>query len=78
MFNVGVTVNPSHLARLIDLGGWKRADFAKEVGISPQYLGDILSGRSKLKRSPRLVADMARVLNVPRTMLEQPIEGVAS
>lgn len=72
------TVNSEHLARLIEMAGYRHADFAEKVGISPQYLNDILKGRSKLKRSPALIALMATTLNVPRTMLEQPLEGVAS
>jgi transcriptional regulator with XRE-family HTH domain len=49
--------------------GWKPADFAKEVGISPQYLADIELKRRLLKRRPDLIKTMARVLKLPVTKL---------
>lgn len=49
--------------------GWKPKDFAKEVGISPQYLADIELGRRQLKRRPDLIRAMANLLKMPITKL---------
>jgi transcriptional regulator with XRE-family HTH domain len=74
-----VTVDSEALSVLLDKDGWRHVDFAKAVGISPQYLSDVLSGRSKLARSPELISAMARQLNVPRSMIEaRRAEEVAS
>lgn len=50
-------------------GGWTIEQFAKEVGISRQYLADIERGYRQLKRRPDLVKKMATVLGVPTTKL---------
>lgn len=51
--------------------GASRTQFAKTVGISPQYLCDIEEGRRLLKRNPGLVKRMAETLGVPMYMLER-------
>lgn len=65
-----MSIDPEALAVLLDKDGWRHKKFAAAVDISPQYLSDILAGRSKLGRSPELITSMARTLNVPRSMLE--------
>lgn len=43
---------------------------SERLGISRQYLGDVIAGRRTLKRNPALISDIARELNVPRSMIE--------
>lgn len=73
-----MTVDSEALKVLLDKDGWQHANFAREVGISPQYLSDVLAGRSKLGRSPQLISAMAKALNVPRSMIEARRAEVAS
>lgn len=49
--------------------GWTIEAFAKEVGVSRQYLADIERGYRQLKRRPDVVKKMADVLEVPVTKL---------
>lgn len=71
-------IDSEHLAWAMNKGGWRPAKFAEAVGISPQYLSDILAGRSKLGRSPDLITKMADVLNIPRSMIEAKLEVEAA
>lgn len=73
-----MTVDSEALAVLLDKDGWRHAKFAAALDISPQYLSDILAGRSKLGRSPELITKMAQKLNVPRSMIEARRQEVAS
>lgn len=59
------------LAKAIELGGWEKKQLAKKVGISPQYLADILAGRRTLKRNPALRKAMAKELGVPTRWIER-------
>jgi transcriptional regulator with XRE-family HTH domain len=52
-----------------EMQGWTPGKFAKEVGISPQYLADIELKRRLLKRRPDLIKKMAEVLHLPVTKL---------
>lgn len=49
--------------------GWTIDQFAKELGISRQYLTDIEVGRRLLKRRPDLIRRMADALEIPVTKL---------
>lgn len=51
------------IRRLREDDDWKGTTFAREVGISPQYLSDIERGR---RGAPvKLVKKMAKVLDIP-------------
>lgn len=56
---------------LMEKDGATVVGLAPRVGISRQYLGDILAGRRTLKRNPELVNRLAHALNVPRSMIER-------
>lgn len=60
------------LAKAIEKCGYegRQVQLAAEVGISPQYLSDILGGRRKLKRNPELRKKLADALDVPRRWIE--------
>lgn len=66
-------IDGSHVGRLRELAGYQATAFAKEVGISLTYLGDIESGRRTLKRNPGLIKKIADVLNVPVSMIERRV-----
>lgn len=64
-------IDSEHLQKLMEKDGSNVANLAPRVGISRQYLGDILSGRRTLKRNPELIGKLAEALNVPRSMIER-------
>lgn len=64
-----MAIDPDALAKLIEKDGFKKVEFARTTGISLGYLGDILSGRTTLKRSPDLIKRFAQTLDVPVSML---------
>lgn len=72
------TVNAPILSELMTSKGWTKVAFARECGISISYLSDILSGRSRLERSPDLMLKMARVLNIPVSFIERSVETGAA
>lgn len=51
--------------------GYTATAFAKALGISLTYLGDIEKGKRSLKRNPELIGRAADLLNVPRSMIER-------
>lgn len=55
----------------------RQNQLADGVGISPQYLTDIVKGRRTLKRNPVLRQKLADALDVPRRWIERadPSEG---
>lgn len=59
------------LVVLMDKDGSTIVDLAERVGISRQYLGDIVAGRRTLKRKPGLIRDIARELGVPTSMIQK-------
>lgn len=75
-----MSIDGEALRILREKDGYNQSAFAAAVAISPQYLGDIESGRRTLKRNPALIKKMADQLNVPMSMLEHraPGEAVAS
>lgn len=70
-----MSIDHEALRVLMDKDGQTAVTFAARLGISVQYLCDILAGRRTLKRSPELLSRMARELNVPRSMLEHRAPG---
>lgn len=66
-----MAINGAALKILREKDGSSRTEFAKQAGISLQYLCDIEEGRRTLKRNPGLIKSLAEVLNVPTSMLEQ-------
>jgi transcriptional regulator with XRE-family HTH domain len=61
----------------LDAKGWTLKDFAAEVGISLQYLCDIVGGSRTLKRNPGLRKRMAEALGIPVTRIEKRIEAAS-
>lgn len=61
----------------LEAKGWdgRYNDFAAEVGISPQYLSDIVGGRRTLKRRPDLIRRIADVLDVAVTRIESRVSA---
>lgn len=57
--------------------GWKPRDFAREMGISTQYLADIELGRRHLNRRPDLIKRMASTLHLPVTKLYASTEAAS-
>jgi transcriptional regulator with XRE-family HTH domain len=66
------------LADWMEARGYTAKQFAADARISPQYLGDILAGRRKLKRRPDLVKTFAELLQIPVTYLRRPTAGVGA
>ncbi len=64
-----MTIDHEALTILREKDGYTKTAFAHEVGISLQYLCDIEKGRRNCK--PNVIQTMARVLNVPISMLEK-------
>lgn len=64
-------IDPEALKVLMDKDGQTPAGLARKLGISLQYLCDILAGRTTLKRSPELLKRIAEELNVPSSMIER-------
>lgn len=65
-------IDRAGLAKAIELAGYegRQNELASDLGISPQYLTDIIKGRRTLKRNPELRARMAKQLDVPRRWIE--------
>jgi transcriptional regulator with XRE-family HTH domain len=61
----------------LDAKGWTLKDFAGEVGISLQYLCDIVGGNRTLKRNPALRQRMAEALNIPVSRIEKRVEAAS-
>ena len=57
--------------------GWlgRQSELAAEVGISKQYLTDIVKGRRSLKRNPELIKKLAEALNVPQSRIERRVSA---
>lgn len=66
----GVAIDGAALKVLREKDGYTATAFAKALGISLTYLGDIEAGRRTLKRNPELIGRAADILNVPRSMIE--------
>lgn len=66
-----MAIDGSALKILREKDGFTATAFAEELGISLTYLGDIEAGRRTLKRNPELIGKAARILNVPKSMLER-------
>lgn len=65
-------IDKDGLARAMDFGGCSSKQLADDLGISPQYVCDMLAGRRTLKRNPELRARIAKTLDVPRRWIETP------
>lgn len=72
-------IDPEGLQKVIEKTGWTghQRRLAEQVGISPQYLTDIIQGRRTLKRNPELRERLARALDVPRRWIERACEEAA-
>ena len=68
------SIDKAGLAKAIEVAGFegRQNQLAADVGISPQYLTDIVKGRRTLKRSPALRQKLADALDVPRRWIERP------
>lgn len=66
-----MAIDPVALRILMEKDGSNIATLSGRVGISRQYLGDIVAGRRSLKRNPQLIKDIATALNVPTSMIER-------
>lgn len=55
-----------------ETSGYTVAQFAKELGISTDYLRNIEGGHRTLKRRPDLIKKMADLLGVPLQKLVRP------
>lgn len=64
-------VNGAAVKVLRDKDGQSATEFAKRLGISLSYLGDIEAGRSNLRRNPGLIKRIAEALNVPVSSIEK-------
>lgn len=53
-------INGPALAEIMERSGFSPSDFAVEVGISPQYLADMIAGRKP--GSPKVIHRMREVL----------------
>lgn len=75
-----MAIDGAALRILREKDGFTATAFAKQVGISLTYLGDIETGKRTLKRNPTLIKKLAEALNVPTSMIEHraPGEPVAS
>lgn len=67
--------NPEALRALREKDGYNGTDFARDCGISPQYLSDIEAGRKP--GSPAVLKRMAEVLSVRPSAITYP-DTVAS
>lgn len=62
-------VDGKHLRWCREASGFTVAQFAKELGISEDYLRNIENGARGLKRRPDLIKKAADVLGVPQQKL---------
>ncbi|HYT81112.1 MAG TPA: helix-turn-helix transcriptional regulator [Actinomycetota bacterium] len=66
------------LQALLDRAGWSQAALARAVGVSPQFIAEILSGRRQ--PSPRIVLDvplaLSRQLHRDATQIRLEVFGV--
>lgn len=74
-YDRNMQIDGQALRILREKDGYNATAFAKELGISLTYLGDIESGRRTLKRNPELIRKAADVLNVPASMIERRAPG---
>lgn len=70
-YGLRMAIDGQALRVLREKDGYSATKFAKELGVSLSYLGDIESGRRTCKRNPELIQRAARILNVPRSMIER-------
>jgi len=68
-------IDGAALKVLREKDGFTATDFANQLGISLSYLGDIETGRRRLKRNPALIKKAADLLNVPVSMIERRSPG---
>ena len=68
-------VDGPHLRWCREKSGYTVAQFAKELGISEDYLRNIENGARGLKRRPDLVKRAADILEVPQQKLFQQVSG---
>lgn len=67
-------INGAAVKVLREKDGQSATDFAKRLGISLSYLGDIERGdRSNLRRSPDLIKRIAEALNVPVSAVQERV-----
>jgi transcriptional regulator with XRE-family HTH domain len=71
-----VRANGHAIAEIMERSGYRRAQFASEVGITPSYLTMILKGDKP--GSPDVLKRMAEVLKCPVTALIRDPEAAAS
>lgn len=71
--NAGVPpIDPARLQKAMNGAPITPVTLAKEVGVSVQYICDMLSGRRRLKRNPTLRKKIATVIGVPTDWIEAP------
>lgn len=58
-------IDPDALKDWREARGFTPVSMAKELGLSLSYYCDIESGRSRLKRRPDLIMQIAEALNIP-------------
>jgi transcriptional regulator with XRE-family HTH domain len=64
-----VEIDPLALTVLREKDGHTKTSLAKAAGMTLGYLADLESGRRK--GNPKVIAELAAALNVPKSMLEK-------
>jgi transcriptional regulator with XRE-family HTH domain len=73
-----MAIDPEALRILMEKDGSTIVSLSGRVGISRQYMGDIVAGRRTLKRKPQLIKELAGALGVPTSMIQKRAPGEAA